>query len=100
MIDLAKLKADYDEVCDRYAQAFCEMYGYSPLYCWWVADERGGVFCINDLEYSIGMDDLVYIVDKQVTEDIFKEWWYYCIDNEEYSLTLRAYINKKKAGLL
>lgn len=100
MTDIGKLKHDYGIVCDRYAVAFCEMYGYSMRYCWWVSDERGGVFIVNDCEISLGMNDLTYAVDNQVPEKVFNEWWDSCMELENESLSLRQYINIKKRGVL
>lgn len=96
MTDIAKLKHDYGVVCDRYAVAFCEMYGYSMHYCWWVAEERGGVFIVNDCEISLGMSDLVYAVDNKVSEKDFNQWWDKCLENVDFNLSLRQYMQLKK----
>lgn len=100
MTEREKLKKDYAEVCDRYVAAFCEMYGYAMCYCWWISDERGGVLSINDLEYSISMGDLQYLVDNNIPEKVFNEWWDYCLDNEKFDVSLRQYCQMKNAGLL
>lgn len=96
MADIEKLKDDYNAICDRYAEAFCEMYDYSMTYCWWVSDERGGVFIVNDCEISLGMEDLTYAVNNQVPEKDFMEWWEYCLNDEKYNLSLRQYMKIKK----
>lgn len=95
----ATLRECYEYTCDQYARKFCEMYDYDyDDSCWWAASEVGGVFVVNDLAYTLDMNDLIYAVDHQVSKKDFDEWleYTYECDSPLHSLSLRAYLNIKQ----
>lgn len=96
-MDLDILKAQWDAVCDLYAESFCEMYGFSMAYCWWAAEERGGVFVMEDGALSLGMDDLTYAVNHRVSKVEFTEWMDYLMEPDTFdALSLRQWCRMKR----
>lgn len=96
-----KLKSLYEMCCEMYAQRFCEMYDFDRYYCYWVSDEPGGVFIINDVEYSLGMEEIKLCVDRSVPFEEFKAWWNREMDNlddnalefKDEKINLRSWLN-------
>jgi hypothetical protein len=70
-----RLKAAYERICQEYGNRLLDMYGFNKDYSWWVGDKAGSVFCINDCEFSLDMDDVAYLVDNQVEYEVFTAWW-------------------------
>lgn len=65
----------YEGICNVYRDRLLEGFGFDVADSFWVADIVGGVLCINDIEYSIGMNDIRILVDNAVNFDDFREWW-------------------------
>jgi hypothetical protein len=96
-----KLKSLYEMCCETYAQRFCEMYGFDRRNCFWVSDEPGGVFIINDVDYSLGTAEIKLCVDRSVPFEEFDAWWVHEMENfnldsfksEGESINLRSWLN-------
>jgi len=69
--DIQELSKQYDEICDKYLKHLNAMWDVS--YGYWVAEERGGLYCFND-EYAITMENIKYSVENGVSYDEFLEW--------------------------
>lgn len=81
----------YNRGCNAYLQLFCEKHGYDygDAKDSWVANEVGGIACIND--YFVDMQTIIDDVDLPVTEDEFLKWYDYCLDAAEFGLTTPNY---------
>lgn len=95
-----ELYKKYCNICNAYVKKLCIMYDWYYDDCFWVSDEPGGVFCTSGIEYSLGMDDIITIVNNNVEYQIFEEWWNYnyyishAIENHPHD-TSYHYINLK-----
>lgn len=76
----ATLKAVYEHCCEEYRRRLCEMWELGLDYSWWVVDRPGDVLCLNDVEYSLSMDDVRYFVDGNISYSDFAEWWDYNLE--------------------
>ena len=90
------LKQYYDTVCNLYVLEFLKKHGFwdeednEPYNCDWVGDEIGGILCVSD--YYIGFNDIKLDIDKDVSKDVFFEYYYwYTVDNEK-NINYRSYL--------
>lgn len=74
------LKAVYEQCCEEYRHRINEQWQLDVKDSWWVVDRKGDVLCLNDMEFSLGMDDVRYFVDEGITYDEFIKWWDYNLD--------------------
>lgn len=88
-----KLKAIFEMCCETYAQRFCEMYDFNRNDCFWVNDEPGSVFIVNDVDYSLGMDSIQLCVDRSVPFEEFKSWWNHEMNSKKENINLRSWLN-------
>ena len=81
----------YNRGCNAYLQLFCEKhdYNYEDAKSSWVANEVGGIACVND--YFVDMQTIIDDVDLPTTEDEFLKWYDYCLDAAEFGLTTPNY---------
>lgn len=81
----------YNRGCNAYLQLFCEKHGYDydDAKNSWVANEIGGIVCIND--YFVDMQTIIDDVDLPTTEEEFLKWYDYCLDASEFGLTIPNY---------
>jgi hypothetical protein len=70
-----RLRRIYDAVANEYAKRLIDQFHLKDSDSWWVSDEPGGVLCIFDCEYSLGMSDVKDLVDHCVSFESFNEWW-------------------------
>ena len=77
MENTKNLYIKYCDICDEYAKKMCKMYEWRFIDCFWVSDKPGGVFCTSGIEYSLGMEDIITIVNNNVSYETFNEWWDY-----------------------
>jgi hypothetical protein len=90
----AEMAKTYDKVCDAYAIRLCEMYDFDRRQCFWVSDEPGGVFCIEDSLYTLSMDEIKRLVDNNVPKELFERWWDDCVVASDYNpiINLKSYL--------
>lgn len=69
--DLIKLQKKYNDILNEYAKFFCEMIGFDVAGSYF----SGTVFCVGD--YFIDFKTIKYVVDNQISEDIFFKWYDY-----------------------
>jgi hypothetical protein len=81
-VDNKQLRNIYETACCEYIKRLCKMYDWDYPRGWWVSDQPGGVFCTDDIEYSLGMDDIKLLVDAEVPFSVFEQWWDY--NSSEY----------------
>jgi hypothetical protein len=73
----SQLRRAYEDICEEYAKRMCERFGIDYDTCFWVCDEVGTVFCADNIDFSLGMDDIIFIVEKRLSWDDFWEYWSY-----------------------
>lgn len=79
-----QLKNDWQKACNGYLVELLRMWELDGFYGYWIADEVGGVYDYADGSFDIGMDDIIYCVEHDVTRDQYDEWQDYIIDASEF----------------
>jgi hypothetical protein len=87
------LIAAHNAIADEYANRLCKMYGFDRRYCWWVSNNYGGIFIVNDIEYSIGYEDIVMLVDRGVDFETFESWFRYNVEHINNHINLSAWLS-------
>lgn len=77
LMDIQELDERFNSIADEYAKRLCEMYGWYFEDCFWVVDDRSGTFCVSDIEYSLSLENIRLLVQKNVPFEEFQEWWDY-----------------------
>lgn len=84
---LAQLKGTYEEICDEYRRRLNEQWELDIKNSWWIpSDLKGTTLALNDLEYSLGMEDVRLMVDFNVNYEDFNEWWNHCLGDTKYHI--------------
>lgn len=68
----------YENAVHEYCHIFMQKHGFAYNPDEWVANEVGGVLCVND--YYLDFDDIKYDIDNDVAENVFFEWYDYCVE--------------------
>ena len=85
---LAQLKGAYKEICNEYRRRLNEQWQLDIKDSWWIPSDRVGVtLALNDLEYSLSMEDVCLMVDLNISYEDFCEWWNHCLSNPEYHIS-------------
>ena len=79
------LKENYEKACNDYARALLTLWGVDYKCGYWIGGDVGGVFDIDGW-ITIGMQEIVYCVENNVTSKEVSEWQDYFIKCQEYNL--------------
>ncbi|MBR1732948.1 MAG: hypothetical protein IJ729_04315 [Alloprevotella sp.] len=85
-MDKAGLRLMFEAAADAYKDALIAVWGLRGTGCWWVAGDVGGLLCFDD--WSIGLDDMIYCVDNDVSYEEYVAWQDYCVRSHEYGLDM------------
>ena len=81
------LRKAYNDVCNRYLTTLLQSWGLeTDSYGFWVSDEIGGVYCYGDSLF-LNMDDILYIVDNDITQTQYQEYIEYAMWADKYGFT-------------
>lgn len=90
------LRKSYNDACNKYVAALLRAWDLkTSAYGFWVGNEIGGVYCYGD-ELFINMDDIVYMVENDVTLCQYEKYMEYSIWANSYGFTtpnLKSFIN-------
>jgi hypothetical protein len=97
--DTETIKLNYVRACNDYLYKLLDMWTIhwndpDDGFGWWVGDEVGGIFCLED-DTFISMDDIRYCVDNEVSYDDYSDYLDYnvkCSDNGFDGMNLKAFI--------
>ena len=78
------LKLAYETCCEEYRKRLCEMWEIDIKDSWWVGDHIGSVLILQDMEFSMSMDDVRFFVDNGISYDDFIKYWDAIMFNEHY----------------
>lgn len=81
---LRQLKKDYEAACNGYLCELLRMWELDAHYGYWIGDEVGGVYDYGDGMLYINMDDIIYCVEHDVTQQQYIEWQEYTCDAAEF----------------
>lgn len=82
-----KLKKQYEAACQAYLAELLKMWELDSYYGYWIGDEVGGVYDY-DGGFSINMEDIIYCVENDVTEQQYYEWQEYIVDASEFGFDI------------
>ena len=94
------IKKAYESACQDYLRQLLADWGFyneeTKEICegWWVGDEIGGLFCLED-DTFISMDDIKYCVDNNVGHDTYQEFQDYNAKCSEFGfnhMNLNAFV--------
>lgn len=78
------LKA-YNKAVDAYTERLLAMWGIDGLYCYWVSDDRSGVFCVGD-DVFLNVGDVISCVEGNYDYRSVCEWQEYNVRASKYGL--------------
>lgn len=68
----------FDGACEEYRKRLCHQWNLNVSDSWWIpSDHIGETLALNDMEYSLGMEDIRLLVDLNIKFEDFCEWWNY-----------------------
>lgn len=75
---IENLSLIFDVVCEEYRKRLCSQWNLDFSDSWWIPSDRvGETLALNDMEYSLGMEDIRLFVDLDIKFEDFCEWWNY-----------------------
>ena len=78
-----ELRRQYDAACNGYVTELLRMWELDGFYGYWIGDDVGGVYDYGGA-FSIGMEDIIYCVENDVTEEQYQEWQEYICEAIEF----------------
>lgn len=85
---LRVLREDYEKACNGYLVTLLNMWELYASYGFWVSDEVGGVYSYGDTGLYLNMDDIIYVVENNISEQSYQEWLDYCVLASEFNQTV------------
>ena len=85
---LRALREDYEKACNGYLVTLLNMWELDASYGFWVSDEVGGTYSYGDTGLYLNMDDMIYVVENNISEQSYREWLDYCVWAEEFNQTV------------
>lgn len=89
------LKREYEAACNSYLSELLRMWELDAYYGYWIGDDTGGVYDYGG-SFTIGMEEIIYCVEHDVTEEQYMEWQEYICDASEFGFStpnLRAWMH-------
>lgn len=78
------LREQWLKAVQGYLCELLNMWELDSYYGYWIGDEPGGMYDYGDGTFTIGMDDIIYCVEHDVTKEEYMEWQEYCCDAAEF----------------
>jgi hypothetical protein len=78
-----QLREDWEKACNGYLVELLRMWQLDGHYGYWIGEDVGGVYDYGG-DMCIGMDDIIYCVEHDVTEEEYREWSDYCVEASEF----------------
>ena len=79
-----QLKEQWRQAVRGYQAALLNMWELDAHYGYWIGGEEGSVYDYGDGMFTIGIDDMIYCVDCDVTREQYEEWQQYICDASEF----------------
>ena len=90
-----QLKEQWRQAVRGYQTALLNMWELDAHYGYWICGEEGSVYDYGDGMFTIGIDDMIYCVDCDVTREQYEEWQQYMCDASEFGFdtpNLRSFV--------
>ena len=78
------LKEQWEKACNGYLVELLRMWELDAYYGYWIGEDIGGVYDYGGGMFTIGMNDIIYCVEHDVTEKQYMEWQEYICDAAEF----------------
>ena len=88
------LRGQWNGVCNCYLCELLRMWELDAYYGYWIGEEVGGVYDYGGT-FTIGMDDIIYCVEHDMTQQQYMEWQDYICDAAEFGFdtpNLRSFV--------
>ena len=92
---LMELRSQWVSACECYLHELFTMWESSKNYGYWVGNQVGGVYCLDDYIF-INMEDIIYIVENAIPRHTYLDFIEYCQWCSQYAFTtpnFRSYVN-------
>ena len=90
-----QLKEQWKKACNGFLVELLRMWELDAYYCYWIGEEVGGVLDYGSGMFTISMDDIIYCVENDVTQQQYMEWQEYICDASEFGFdtpNLRSFV--------
>lgn len=82
----------YEGICEEYRRRLCEQWEIDFDESWWVLDRIGETLVIHRVHlYTLQMEDIRLMIDKNISFDDFLEWWENDAMNPEHPINARCW---------
>lgn len=82
----AKLRSEFERACNSYRHALERMWDLNPADGYWIGDEVGGVYD-NGGFVTLGLLEMIYCIEHDITQEEYEEWSDYNIKAHEYNFS-------------
>lgn len=89
------LKVNYEDACNNYLLTLLNMWELSVKDGFWVQDRVGTIY-VHESDVSFGMDEIILLVERNVSEDTYRKYCEYCFKCSEYNFNtpkLESYLD-------
>ena len=80
---LKTLRKSYEDACNLYLHELCARWELRMCDGYWI-DDVGGIWDSGDGDVIVDMQDIIYIVEHDVTYDVYCDWRRYNADASEF----------------
>lgn len=84
---VTRLRGNYEKACVDYLRTFLYMNELDIENGFWIGDEVGSTFDYGDGMFDIGMDDIIFCVENNITYLTYMAYIEYCLKCTEYNFT-------------
>jgi hypothetical protein len=81
-----QLREQWEKACNDYMKELLRVWELDTFYAYWVGEDVGGVLDY-DGAFSISMEEIIFCVENDVTEDQYEEWQNYICDAAEFGFS-------------
>lgn len=81
-----QLREQWEKACNDYMKELLRVWELDTFYAYWVGEDVGGVLDY-DGAFSISMEEIIFCVENDVTEDQYEEWQNYNCDAAEFGFS-------------
>lgn len=85
-MDKTQLREQWEKACNDYMKELLRVWELDTFYAYWVGEDVGGVLDY-DGAFSISMEEIIFCVENDVTEDQYEEWQNYVCDAAEFGFS-------------
>lgn len=85
-MDKTQLREQWEKACNDYMKELLRVWELDTFYAYWVGEDVGGVLDY-DGAFSISMEEIIFCVENDVTEDQYEEWQNYICDAAEFGFS-------------